>query len=233
MNMPPRLVYWIGVVLILSTSTACTSQIQILKDTFINESQPATTTPSTTAQAARTTQAPQPRPATKTVKDEWTQKKLILTLYQREGVPVTTYYPKQDFIVEDGDSGEGTGVWFYATVGPNSSELSNAQSAYVHLFFPANPTTLKQMQKAIVGKRGLMETNNWEITGRADSAIYPWVKHRIDFVEFTPTQNQTGSVYIGEYKGKAFRVTTHHPIDAGDGFVPRANLILKNLQFQG
>jgi len=41
-----------------------------------------------------------------------------------------------------------------------------------------------------------------------------------------------GTVYIGESQGKAFRVTEHFPADFGDGFAPRASLILKHLQLR-
>ncbi|WYL96503.1 MAG: hypothetical protein HEQ35_24260 [Gloeotrichia echinulata IR180] len=39
-----------------------------------------------------------------------------------------------------------------------------------------------------------------------------------------------GNVYIGQQNGKAFYVISQFPGEYGDGFSPRADLILQNLQ---
>lgn len=202
-----KLFYLFSGILLLSTTTACAPQL---------EPQPAPL-PSTQSES---------RPNQKTVTDEWTQKQIPVKLFSLQGFPFTTYFPESDFIVDSGGSGEGSGVWFYSQVGGKKDEL-----AYVHFFFPAKPTTLEAMKKEVTGKRGLMETNKWTVKRRSQDVPYSWAKERIDFERpFNAQNNIMGTVYIGEHNGKAFRVTEHFPADYGDGFAPRASILLKELQ---
>ncbi|HEY9672507.1 MAG TPA: hypothetical protein V6D11_13755, partial [Waterburya sp.] len=173
------------------------------------------------------TQPKSSRPSKKTVTDPWTQKPIPVILFGADAFPFTTYFPEGDFIVDSGGSGEGSGFWFYSKVGGKKYE-----SAYVHLFFPAKSTTLEGMRRDVLGKRGLMETNKWTVKRRSQNVPYPWAKERIDFEQNQGNKSIMGTVYMGEHKGKAFRVTEHFPADYGDGFAPRASIILKELQLK-
>ena len=204
-----KLFYLFSGILILSSTTACTPPL---------EPQPAPL-PST---------QPESRPNQKTVTDEWTQKQIPVKLFSLQGFPFTTYFPESDFIIDSGSSGEGSGVWFYSQVDGKKDEL-----AYVHFFFPAKPTTVEAMKKEVTGKRGLMEINKWTVKDRSQDVPYSWAKERIDFERpFNDQNNIMGTVYIGEHNGKAFRVTEHFPADYGDGFAPRASIILKELKLK-
>jgi hypothetical protein len=88
------------------------------------------------------------------------------------------------------------------------------------------------MRRDVLGKRGLMETNKWTVKRRSQNVPYPWAKERIDFEQNQGNKSIMGTVYMGEHKGKAFRVTEHFPADYGDGFAPRASIILKELQLK-
>jgi hypothetical protein len=223
-----NLTYLIGALLVLSAITACVSQSDTKKDVATNSTKPtATPTNSSTNPTPNSSANPQSRPATKTLTDEWTQKPLSVKLYDQEVIPFTTYFLEDEFIVDSAGAGEGTGVWFYSKVDGKKYE-----SAYIHFFFPAKAATLEQMRKDVIGKRGLMETNKWTVKRRTQDISFSWAKERIDFEQPKEQQSIIGTVYIGEYNGKAFRVTEHFPADYGDGFAPRANIILKELQLR-
>ena len=203
------LVYLVSAILGMSTATACVPQ------------------PAPLPAPMPSTQSKSSRPSKKTVTDPWTQTPIPVTLFGADAFPFTTYFPERDFIVDSGSSDEGSGFWFYSKVGGKKYE-----SAYVHLFFPAKPTTLEGMRREVLGKRGLMETNKWIVKRRSQTVPYRWAKERIDFEQNQGNKTIMGTVYIGEHKGKAFRVTEHFPADYGDGFAPRASIILNELQMK-
>ena len=216
------LVYLISVILVLSTLIACVPQTT---NTDHSTAEAVDSTPDQTPDPTPNTQS---RPATKTVTDDWTQQQIPVKLYDQEGIPFTTYFSEPDFIVEQASSGEGTGVWFYSKLDGKKYE-----PAYVHIFFPSNPLTVEEMKEAVSGERGLMKTNQWTVIRHNEEVAYSWAKERIDFEKRAQPQNRIGTVYIGEYNGKAFRITEHFPADYGDGFSPRASIILKELQLRG
>lgn len=213
-----NLLYFLAGILVLSTSTACASQTEQPGNnaTNLNSSTITSIDPSTPSKS---------RPNKKTVTDEWTQRQIPVKLFNQKGFPFTTYFPENDFIVEAGASGEGMGVWFYSKASGKKYE-----SAYVHFFFPANSPNLEEMRRSVVGKRSLMEINNWKVKRRTQNVPYLWAKERIDFEKRQGNKTIMGTVYLGEYQGKAFRVTEHFPADYGDGFAPRASILLKELQ---
>lgn len=228
-----HLVYYVSTILVLGTLTACMRPAPMpapLPESSSTNSTVPTATPvgSTSTQSPISRNTSQSQPATKTVKDEWTQKPLIVKLFDQEGFPFATYFTEDDFSVELASSDEGIGTFFYSKVEGKQDKL-----AYVHIFFPANPATVEQMRKEVIGKRGLLETNKWKVKGRSQDVSFGWAKERIDFERpFNAQNNIIGTVYIGEYNGKAFRITEHFPADYGDGFSPRASIILKELKLR-
>ena len=56
---------------------------------------------------------------------------------------------------------------------------------------------------------------------------YRWAKEKI---VFSKGKNIVGNVYIGQQNDKVFYVISQFPGEYGDGFSPRADLILQNLQ---
>lgn len=215
----PNPVYLLSLILLFSTSTACAPQVPDAN----RPTQP--TVDDTRSETPNPSPEQQSRPTTKTVTDQWTQAQIPVKLYEQAGIPFTTYFPESDFIVENASSDEGTGVWFYSQL-----EGKKYQSAYVHIFFPSSSSTVEEMKNAVTGERGLMKTNQWQIIRTNQDVAYSWARERIDFEQGAQPQNIIGTVYIGEYNGKAFRVTEHFPADYGDGFAPRASIILKELQ---
>lgn len=210
-----KLIYLLTGAFVTTTSVACTT---------INTNSNSPTVLQVNTQIK--SQEPRTKPATISIEGEKID--VTLKLYDEVGSIFTTYFPYKDFIAESSGSGEGTGAWFYANFGGNKNEL-----AYVHFFFPARATNLENLRRVIKDRRGLIASNGWQVVSRTQSVPYRWAKEKIVFTKRQGNQNITGAVYLGEEKGKAFYVITHYPMEYGDGFGPRANIILENLQVVG
>ncbi|MUL37096.1 hypothetical protein [Gloeocapsopsis dulcis] len=205
---PYQLNYLISSIFLLSTITAC--YFPSTKDIANSNSDQAQPTD---------TQEPSTKTAIINIEGEKTT--ISLELYSH---PLfTTYFPAQDFIPESVASGEGTAVWFYANFGGTKNE-----AAYVQFFFPGDANTLDELkQNWIEGENGLLASNGWRVIDTTPKVAYPWAKEKISFHQ--PEKNITGTVYLGEAQGNAFYVVTHYPVEYGDGFTPRSDVILQNL----
>ena len=167
------------------------------------------------------------RPATKTatISVEGEKVPITLKLYDQYSNLFTSYFPDKDFLAEGGSSGEGTGVRFIANFGGSRND-----NAYVHVAFLNNLKTFGQLKTFVNAKNGLIASNKWRVVSRNQKVSYPWAKEKI---VFSQGKNIVGSVYLGQQNGKVFYVITHFPAEYGDGFPPRADLILQNLQVAG
>jgi hypothetical protein len=150
-----------------------------------------------------------------------------LNLFNPPSLPLTTYIPAKDFQSQVGASGEGQGIWFYYS--PTGKKDENA---YIHIFMPAAPMSLEEMRQLVLGDRGVMATNQWELGDRTDIVSYPWAKEKLTYQHPTPNGLAVGAIYIGENQGKVFYVATHYPAEYTDGFEPRSAVILENLKFR-
>lgn len=164
------------------------------------------------------------RPATKTgtITVEGEKVPVTLKLYEQYSDLFTTYFPEKEFIAEGLSSGEGTGVKFIANFGGSRNE-----NAYVHIAFLNDVKTLDQLKSFVNGKNGLIASNKWQVVNREQKVTYPWAKEKI---AFNQGKDIVGNVYLGQQSGRVFYVITQFPGEYGDGFPPRANLILENLQ---
>jgi hypothetical protein len=224
--------------LVLGTAAACASGSNNAANTVagsdsLQNSSASPSTPQATetktnqlAQSTGTTTESQ-RPSTKTdtISVEGEKTEVTLKLYDQASEAFTTYYPENDFVAESGGSGEGTGARFYFNAGGTKNE-----NVYVAMFFPNQANNLEQIQKLVTGKGGLVQSNQWQVVSRTKDVPYAWAKEKIVFKQRTGSENIGGAVYIGKSNGKVFYVITHYPAEYGDGFAPRASLILKNLQ---
>lgn len=167
------------------------------------------------------------RPPTKTatITVEGEKIPVTLRLYDQFSDLFTTYFPEKDFLAQGVSSGEGTGVRFIANFGGSKNE-----NAYVSVSFLNDFKTLGQVRTFINGKRGLIASNGWRVVSRTRNVPYSWAKEKIVFGK---GKNMVGDIYLGQEKGKVFYVITHYPVEYGDGFPPRADLILRNLQVGG
>jgi hypothetical protein len=238
-------------VFVLSTAAACTSggsnnainsgsgsdrAIAPTQGDSLHDSSPARSTPESTAAAKnnqpaqttqKTTESEQPSTKTDTMSVEGEKTEVTLKRYNQASEIFTTYFPEKDFVGESRNFGEGTGAWFIYNVGGRQNK-----NVFVAMFFPAKATTLEELQQSAQERR-LLEANQWQLVNRTKEVPYTWAKEKIVYRQRTGSQNIGGEVYVGEANGKAFYVITHYPAEYGDGFAPRANLILKNLQVKG
>ncbi|MGF7186512.1 hypothetical protein GGQ84_002624 [Desulfitispora alkaliphila] len=135
---------------------------------------------------------------------EGMEETINLQLYEDD--TMYTYYP-EDMKAQAFDSKTGDGVKFYA----NFNQVEN-KDVYV------------KIQKGIVD---VANENDWTIVEEFSSYDnYPWA---IEAAYFVTDADTTGSIYKGEYQAKEFTITIHFPYEYGDGFYPRANMIIDNI----
>jgi hypothetical protein len=150
-----------------------------------------------------------------------------LKLFNPPDLPLTTYFPAKDFQSEVQEANGAKQVRFsFSPTGQKDPK------AYLQIVLPESENSLAQVQELLVGDRGIMATNGWELVDRTDVVSYPWAKEKLLYQYQTSDGLTVGSIYLGENKGKAFYILTHYPAEYGDGFEPRSAIILENLQFK-
>jgi hypothetical protein len=241
----------LGAVLVLSTITACASdsntainsetgsdrastpaQSDSFGDTSASRASNQSTAETQNNQTASTvdTKEESKRPSTKTdtISIEGEKSQVTLKLYDELSQIFTTYFPENDFVVESASSGEGTGSIFYYNV-----DGTKNKDVYVSVSFPTWANNTEQLERLLTAKGGLIQRNQWQMENRTKDVPYSWAREKIVYTEPGSSQNVVAQVYIGEDNGKVFYVITHYPAEYGDGFAPRVDFILKNLEVSG
>lgn len=208
--------------------TACTTIAQSDRQVLPDEIAASQTSPERTAQLNTQSEVNRDRPATitETVSVEGEPVEVELQLFDQAALPFTTYVP-EDFTAEPSSSSEGEGVRFYFS--PTGTPDENA---YIHIFFPADAPSSEAVAEMLTGEQGLLVTNGWQVIDRSEVTSYPWAKEKIAYQESTAEGVYTGTVFVGEHEGQAFVAFTHYPLEYGDGFEPRAAIVLENLEFR-
>ena len=151
---------------------------------------------------------------------------VTLKRFHQAPLPFTTYYPEKSFTPEMTSSVDGTGVRFYFSPTGKKDE-----AAYISFFFPNRLSSLESIQNDILGDQGLLVKNGWELLDRTDIVSYPWAEEKLLYQHQTDSELMVGAIYIGQENGQVFYTLTHYPVEYGDGFEPRSNIVLENLQF--
>ncbi|MCG6137134.1 MAG: hypothetical protein MET45_21285 [Nostoc sp. LLA-1] len=212
-----RLVHILPATILLLTSWSCTGSQS--NQTSPGNSIGATPTP---IQSSYNSKSNRPETKTAIISVEGEETPINLRLYQEYSQLFTTYYPDEDFISEGVSSGEGTGVRFISNFDGNKNE-----DAYVSFSFLNSFQTIEQLRNFMNGASGPIASNGWQVVNQTQDASYPWSQEQI---VFRKGQDITGVIYLGEQNGKVFYAVTHYPLEYGDGFAPRADFILQNLQ---
>lgn len=230
----------LGAVFILSTVAACTSGSNTAVDSGASSDSASTSTQSqgTVDNSTAATQENQTPPTTDTTQEsekpstktdtisiEGEKTEVNLKLYDEASKVFTTYFPEEAFVPEAASSGEGTGTTFYYNV--NGTKNKNV---YVSVAFPSSAKDLEEVKKLVTDNGGVLEANQWKVVEQSKEVPYSWAKEKMIFQKSEGSDNIIGEVYLGESEGKVFYVINHYPAEYGDGFAPRSNLILKNLQ---
>lgn len=214
MNIRP--IYFLSASIILGTLFGCA----VPQQEKVVQTQTTLTTPDATDNTDNSSQPPQTKAATISIEGEKTP--IILKIYEEYKSLFITYFPDQDFVAEGVSSGEGTRVKFIVNFDDQRNE-----NAYISVFFPNKVKTMAELESFVNSQSGLIASNQWRVISRSSNVSYPWAKQKIDFRQ---GQDITGTIYLGEQNDKFFYVINHYPIEYADGFSPRADLILQNLQ---
>lgn len=233
----------LGTILALSTIAACASGSNNTVDSDVEGDRanvPTQSEQSTAKSPAATnnnqleptadTKGDSKRPSTKTdtISIEGEKSEVTLKLYDELSQIFTTYFPKDDFVADSVSSGEGTGSTFYFNIDGNKNS-----DVYVSVFFPNDVNNAEQLERLLTAKGGLVQKNQWQMENRTKDVPYSWAKEKILYKQPGSEQNILAALYIGEANGKVFYVITRYPAEYGDGFAPRADFILKNLEVKG
>lgn len=206
-----------------SSSSAPATPAQSLQATPADK----TTVPKTEPSASVVSQ----RPATKTgtIAIEGMPETINLKLFDREGVPFTTYMQADRFVDEVVDTAEGSTTRLYWTY-----EGQKEESVFVEFTFPDTAMTADEMQSSLTAPDGLMNQQGWKVMGvePASKPVYPWLKTAIAYEDTTAPNYTVGRVLVAEHDGKAFYIVTHVPAEYGDGLSPRIEMMLKELEFK-
>jgi hypothetical protein len=188
-----------------------------------------------TSTPVRGAESDKTRPDTKivTVNLEGQATQMELRLFHQDMIPFTTYYPVGGFVpaVEQSETEQATTVQFQFS----PTETKDDQ-AYITVFIPDRALSTQALQDLILGERGLLVTNQWELVDRTDIVSYPWATEKLIYQHYgdingSEAERMVGSIYFGQEGGQTFYVITHYPIEYGDGFEPRSSIVLENLQF--
>jgi hypothetical protein len=201
-----------------STQTPSASQ-----DTQPESEASASDESSPEAQSYSEPSAPETKTAQISVEGETTE--IELERFVSESSPFITYFPAEDFMPEAAGESKEEGDRFYF-----SPTGTPDQKAYVQIVFPEGASSSEDVKELVLGSKGLLVANNWDEVSQDSSSTYPWAVEEIVYEQNTEAEIYTGVVYIGEQNGEAFYVVTHAPAEYGDGFNPRANIILENLE---
>lgn len=212
-----RFIHIIACTVLLVTSWGCT--VPQSNQATSGNSTDSTATP---IDSSYNSKSNRPETITATISIEGEETPINLRLYQEYSDLFTTYYPAEDFISEGVSSGEGTGVKFITNFDGQKNE-----DAYVSISFLNSFQTIEQLRNFVRGESGLIASNKWEFVNQTQDASYPWAQEQI---LFRNGQDITGVIYLGQQDNKVFYVVTHYPLEYGDGFIPRADFILKNLE---
>jgi hypothetical protein len=141
---------------------------------------------------------------------------LVLRLYRApDGFPLGfgTYVP-DDMQPEPVSSGEGDAIRFVAHFGGQRNER-----ALLSFFVPPEGTTreaAQQLADAIAS------------TQRTPTGTKQWYDWSVYERQYRGPGDVVGQVMVGEHRGRPFVVSAEHPAEMGDGFPPRARLILEH-----
>jgi hypothetical protein len=157
--------------------------------------------------------ADRPATTTATVRVEGMEEPISLRLARFPGVPLpfSTYLP-EGWAAETASSGEGTAVRL--TMGEPPLQ------GFVSLFVPQGATAPETVALA----RSLAEGRGG---AREPEGLPPWAEAGFAFASGA----EVGTVWVGEHAGTPFYVLEAYPVEMGDGFAPRAALVLDRLRW--
>lgn len=161
-----------------------------------------------------------------TLEIEGQREPVALQLFTHEELPAAFYYPVGDFDPELVPSPVGFGVHFTATFGGVRTE-----EAAMRFFFPAIGTELNnpnELRTLVEEPGGIAEIEGIRLGDeRVDAACEPLTYCR----NIDSTTGQTGYIGLGSNDDQWYLVIIAYPVEFGDGFGPRARLLLDRMEW--
>lgn len=176
-----------------------------------------------------TNTAQPPDTKTETIYLEGEPYEITLQRFEDVAAPFTTYYAQDDIITDGVCSEEGCGFRFSAKTANNQPN----EAAYLHFFFPqGSPSLASLRQMYITGKNSMMDRNpSWQTMEiLEDTEQYPWIQETTAF--FDEETGAMGRIMLGRYNDQAIAIIEYMEGDYGDGFAPRFQTILENVEFK-
>lgn len=150
-----------------------------------------------------------------TLSIEGTPQTVILNLVEGDPLPFYTYSPP-DMVVSRANSPEGSELRFTARFGGQQRD-----DVYLSFFFyPAGMTA----DQAVLRAQNGITRPGWET--KDSEKRYAWSMREWTIRDKTRTPARVGHLAVGQHKEQVFHVMTYLPPEFGDGFGPRARVIL-------
>lgn len=138
-------------------------------------------------------------------------------------------YVPGDMLVEEteaDDEGDGRSVHFRAAFGGQVTP-----DAFIHLYvFPdtVTPAGARAAVRGYEAGRGIPVSRGIEPLPEPEAGRrMPWALEAYTFRYQSGGQWYLGSIGLGSHAGRLFHLITHYPAEYGDGFGPRADILLR------
>lgn len=165
--------------------------------------------------APPTVQGPETQPGVLRVEGE--EVPVTLVKVDVPEAPFTTFAPESTFAVTATETEHGFDVRFvYQYAGTPVDEV------YAAFVFPRS-VNVDSVYRDLTSPDGLLATRDWR---PSDAGVTPCLWAEQGFAYRDPQQNATGIVCIGQHRDRPFYLVTHYPVEYGDGFPPRVDVLL-------
>lgn len=175
-------------------------------------------------------QAESRRPAaiTDTLMIEGSPHPLALRLFRTDDdfpLPFSAYVPEDMTRASEDDDEDGASVRFVAEFGGVRNER-----ALIHLFVHPEGTDPQQalaVVRAYEAAAGVPVSRGIEPLGESETLRRtPWAEHAYVFRYQADGTWYVGTIGLGSHAGRLYHLVAHYPAEYGDGFGPRAAILL-------
>lgn len=178
--------------------------------------------------------APAERPdtVTDTIRIEGMPEPMRLRLFRAEDLPLPfSLYVPADMAASTEDEGESGTVHIEAAFGDVPD-----QDAFIHVRIYADSVNRQQAEarvRAFKTGRGIPVSQGIELIADEVAEVrMPWAELAYGFRYQSHGTWFAGSIGVGRHAGRFFHIIRHYPVEYGDGFEPRADLIIKSWRWE-
>lgn len=194
----------------------------------------STPAPSTSLRSALISQSSTAPTKTTTIQVEGKTQTIPLEFVQTPYF--STYFPTDRFIVkQDNSKPDRIKRTFFYWKRPDGT-IDNTAS--IVMLFPADKASTQTLTERLLLGDGLAFTQWREIKqssaiSDAKKAYSAWLSDLLKFEQRKKSPNQSATMYFGELQGRPFYIRSLYPLQYGNQFTSREDVILKNLKLEG